>query len=293
MRNLQEPVETSPLRILVTGQRGFVGRHVCSALNERPDINVITTQPGQFDILDRNGRAGLIDFARADMLIHLAWYTEHGKFWGADVNADWQAASSDLFSRFYDAGGRRVVGIGSCAEYDWQTGADRFRENAPTAPHTAYGAAKVRTSEALSELSSDHAWGRVFFTYGNGEPITKLIPAALSAARHQEPMGIGPAATTRDFMDVRDLGAAIAALALSGAQGAVNVATGTATKFSDLAATIEKIGGSNNIILPDSRELSPGEPASIVADTSRLKSEIGFEPKIGLEAGLRAYFDSF
>ena len=34
----------------------------------------------------------------------------------------WLSASLDLFRVFAGAGGSRVLGVGSCAEYDWSAG---------------------------------------------------------------------------------------------------------------------------------------------------------------------------
>lgn len=280
--------------ILLTGAGGFVGRHVAAALAGR--ARVVTPRENatgrRIDLLDAGARRALIEAERPDTVVHLAWMTEHGRFWAAPENAVWEAASLDLFGRAFAVGARRIVGAGSCAEYDWTTGAAAFAEDAPLRPGTAYGAAKVRTAEGLANMTpqgASWAWGRIFFLFGPGEPAGRLIPSMLRAALAREPIAIGPPGTVRDFWDVRNAGAALAALATSEVQGPVNIASGRPTAFGKLARLVERLAGAEGIITAGGRALSPGEPVRLVADATRLRHEVGVAAEIGLEQGLAAY----
>lgn len=280
------------MRILVTGGGGFIGRHVVAALEPHGEI-IAPRSAGGGDLLDPAARRRIVETARAELLVHLAWVTEHGKFWSSSLNAEWEAASGDLFEAFYAAGGRRVVALGSCAEYDWQAVAGPVGEDAPLRPHTLYGDAKVRACEILEAAAARHdgtwAWGRVFFLFGPGEPPGRLVPAMIRAALDRTMLDCGPGETERDFWDVRNLGAAIAALALSGVEGAVNLGSGQATSFAELATEIEAICGAEGLIRCGRRALGPGDVPSLVADTTRLRDEVGFVPRIALREGLRDY----
>ena len=281
-------------RVLITGAGGFVGRALVAALAERARIVPAMVAGRRADLLDPAARAGLIAGARAEVLIHLAWVTEHGKFWSSPANAAWQAASVDLFARFYAVGGRRIIGIGSCAEYDWSTGAARLAEDAALTPHTAYGAAKLRAAEALDRLATrsgaSWAWGRVFFSFGPGEPPGRLIPLILRAVRDRAPLGIGPGDTVRDFCAMRHVADALADLSLSAVEGPVNLGSGHAVRFDDLARLANGLGDGQPVIQPDSRPLSPGEPRILVADTTRLRTEVGYHPPDRLAADLADHF---
>ena len=276
-------------RILVTGATGFIGRHVVQALQGSAQVVPATIDARRADLLDPGARRDLIRSAKAEILIHLAWVTEHGRFWSSPLNTEWQTASIDLFRTFLDGGGRRIVATGSCAEYDWTTGAASFAEDAPLAPHTPYGAAKLRTSQELARIAQDWAWPRIFFSFGTGEPPNRLVPLMLRAVRDATPLDIGPGATLRDFMAVQDLGAAIAAVALSDLKGPVNTASGRATAFADLAGMIECIAGTQGLIHPDRRLLGAGEPQALVADTSLLHRRTDFRAAHPLKTALAAY----
>ena len=289
-------VENPRPRILVTGASGFLGHFLVVALERIATVLKPTIDGRRADLLSAEDRARLIATNPADILIHLAWTTAHGKFWSDPQNTAWQAASTDLFARFYAAGGQRIIGIGSCAEYDWTTLAKTFAEDARLAPHTAYGAAKVRTAESLKKLADQHhamwAWGRVFFSFGPGEPKDRLIPLILNAVRNASPLGIGPGATIRDFCAVHHVAGAAAALALSDVQGPVNLAGGHPSSFADLAAIADAFHPGAPLIQPDSRPLGPGEPEVLVADTSRLVNEVGFRPPDQLAKDLSDYYQT-
>lgn len=258
-------------RVLLTGAGGFVGRAVRRALEARGAS--VHSGPRR-NLLDAGERATLIREAGAEVLIHLAWITAHGSYWQSPENSGWEAASRDLFRRFAASGGRRIVGIGTCAEYDWSTGAPTFPESAPLAPRTAYGAAKARTGEALMELAAlsgtSAAWARLFFLFGPGEPQARLIPLMIRAAREGIPLDCGPAGTVRDFWHVDRCGEALAALAMSELTGPVNVAGGAGSTFGEIGRTIEAAFRRRDILNFGARTLGPGEPPRIVADTTRL-----------------------
>ncbi|MEM6662131.1 MAG: NAD-dependent epimerase/dehydratase family protein [Pseudomonadota bacterium] len=283
-------------RIMVTGLGGFVGRHVSASLARRAELLAANVDGRRADLLIAADRASLFSDGAPEILLHLAWETEHGKFWASPANSGWEDASADLFSRFYDAGGQRVIGIGTCAEYDWTTGEERFVEDAPLAPHTAYGAAKVRTAETLRRIAEGaggtFAWGRVFFSFGAGEPPARLIPAILRAVRSGDPLGIGPSTTVRDFWHVRHLGDAIAALCLSEVTGPVNLSSGLGVTFGALAGIANRLGRAD-LIRPDARALGPGEPRLLVGDTTVLRESVGYTPPDLLAEDLAAYAETF
>lgn len=282
-------------RVLMTGKGGFIGRCVASALQSN-GVEVLDARcSGAYDLLQVGHRAKVAKEVHADVLVHLAWTTKHGEFWFSELNEAWESATVDLVSRFFSAGGRRVVAAGTCAEYDWVRGGI-FSENAPLAPHTPYGTAKARTGEKLLRLAEEHdasvAWARIFFPFGDGESTLRLIPSMLRACLEEKPMKCGPHDTIRDIWDVRNLGAAFGALALSDLSGPINIASGKGVSFKEVGQLIQRITGTSSAIHFGERQLGQGEPPVIVADTTRLRHELGFKERISLETSLSDYCDS-
>ena len=283
------------MRVLITGMGGFIGRRVAAALRARGVEALDARRVGARDLLRAADRRAAVSAARADALVHLAWITARGTFWHSERNDAWEVASADLFERFFAAGGRRAVGVGSCAEYDW-TRAGAFAEDAPLAPRTRYGAAKARAGEALLRAAdargASGAWARVFFPFGDGEPPARLVPSMLRACLERAPLSCGPRDATRDFWDARNVAEALAALALSELSGAINVASGEATSFAALGALIERISGAEGMLRFGARALAAGEPLAIVADATRLREALGFRARVSLEAGLSGYCEA-
>lgn len=284
------------VRVAMTGAGGFIGRHVASALLAQGAEVIDVRSMGAYDFLQADDRAEAMSNLHAEIFLHLAWITKHGDFWASEANHAWEAATADLIARFFSNGGRRVVAAGSCTEYDWTRGGV-FSEHAPLVPHTVYGAAKARTGEALLRSAEEHgasaAWARIFFLFGGGEPPSRLVPSMLHACLKKEKIACGPHDTVRDFWDVRNLGEALAILALSDVSGPINLASGEGTSFEKIGGLIEKITSVQDIVHFDERPLGKGEPRVVVADTTRQQLDLGFNASISLETGLSDYSKDF
>jgi UDP-glucose 4-epimerase len=89
----------------------------------------------------------------------------------------------------------------------------------------------------------------------------------------------------RDFVHVSDVVQANLRAAALGKPGRVfNVGGGTKATIRDLAETMIEITG---IEVPvESLDFRPGEVRRSVADVSRARRELGYEPLVDLEAGL-------
>src|SRR5690349_15031042 len=119
------------MRVLLTGANGFIGRRIAQRLTERGHGVVGLTRSTERlasdasaewisgDLLNAAESKRIVDGASADVLVHLAWITEPGVFWHSPENERWLDASRGLIGRFVDAGGKRVVVAGTCAEYAW------------------------------------------------------------------------------------------------------------------------------------------------------------------------------
>ncbi|HEY4265272.1 MAG TPA: NAD-dependent epimerase/dehydratase [Micropepsaceae bacterium] len=290
--------------VLITGASGFVGAPALAALQARGfRIHAVsrhphTTTDGAItwhaaDLLDPQQRRSLIDAIGPTHLLHLAWYVEHGKFWTAPENESWVGASLDLLKLFAENGGRRAVLTGSCAEYDWARGSELpFRETDPCRPQTRYGRAKLALMEQASALAANAgfslAWARFFFMFGCGEDPRRLIPTMIRGLLAHQDVALSSGRQIRDFLDTRDIGAALAALlAAETVTGPVNVASGRAIALRDIGAMLTELSGMPGRLLqfgqlPD-RE---GEPHSLVADIARLTDEVRFRPAASLEERL-------
>jgi nucleoside-diphosphate-sugar epimerase len=283
-------------RLLLTGATGFVGRQVLEHLGPAYDVHCTSRQMQraddaawhQVDLRDPDTCRQLIADIRPDILIHAAWNTEHGIFWEADDNADWLHAGRALFSAFADYGGARVIGCGSCAEYAGESSEPRreSEDQSGAEPATSYGRAKLALFQHLRTLRVEHAWARIFLAYGRGEDQRRLVPSIARALLRGEPAACSSGRQLRDFIDVRELGRAVAMLASSSVTGSINLGQGEECSIADVAMLLGNIAGRPDLIrlgaLPD----RAGEPQRLVPDLTRQRDELGFAPEITLRQGL-------
>lgn len=287
-------------RILVTGAGGFIGKRVWPALLAAGHEVVAVSRTGlpshhglsvlQADLLAAGEPERVITEARADTIVHLAWCVEHGRFWTDPANLQWLDASLALARSAANHKARRFVGIGTCFEYDWPQDGDCIEGRTPAVGHTLYDMTKARLLDALEPICREAglqlAWGRLFHLYGADEHPARLvadIARSLAAGRAAE---CSSGLALRDFMDARDAGAAIAALALSSVSGPVNIASGEAVTIAALARLAGDISGRPDLIRLGARPDRVGEPARITADITRLREEAGFTPQFPLREGL-------
>lgn len=289
--------------ILVTGGTGLIGAEAVRTLAARgADVHVVARHalPSGLaslatghvaDVRDPGSVRSVLADVRPSHLLHMAWVTAHGQFWNAPDNLDWQVASLHLVRQFAEAGGRRVVMAGTCAEYDWThpglaTGLCREKET-PVRPATLYGQIKDATRREIAgfcdQAGLSMAWGRIFWLFGAREDERRLVGSIIARLSTGQPAPCSQGTQVRDFLAVEDLGEAFAALALSDVTGPVNLASGTGISVGDLALLIGRLMGRPDLVHLGALPMRVDDPPHLVADISRLRREVGFAPALGLE----------
>ncbi len=80
---------------------------------------------------------------------------------------------------------------------------------------------------------------------------------------------------------------AFVALLESEVTGSVNIGSGQAIAIKDVVYQIADLIGRSNLVQLSAIPSAPKETHLLVADVSRLSSEVGWPPKFNLEMGLR------
>jgi nucleoside-diphosphate-sugar epimerase len=284
-------------RVLVTGGRGFVGRHVTSALVAMGhEVHAVASRETggdsgcswhRTDLLDTTDRRALIASVRPDALVHLAWCARPPHYWSDPENVTWLTASLDLVRTFAEAGGTRMVGAGTCAEYDWTQGGYCTERATPIVPSSLYAAAKAACGSVLEhygrETGLSVAWARLFFLFGPHDSPLRLIPSLVTTLASGEPARCTSGNHVRDFLFVEDAASAIVALLDSPVTGPINIASGAPARVGDIArAVADRLGRPDLLTV----EAGPAEPAVVAGNVNRLWHEVGWRPKHDLQSAL-------
>jgi nucleoside-diphosphate-sugar epimerase len=291
------------MKVFVTGGSGFIGAHVMRSLLSQGHSVMMLAMPGDtsWRLQEQAGkfavtvgvlsetktwRAALNDF-RAEACIHLAWYTEPHAYLDSPENISSLMATLSLLKELFDAGCRRVVAAGTCAEYDTDFGF--LREDTPARPKTLYGAAKLSCGLLAQQLAAQAgatlAWARVFYPYGPQEDGRRLVPAAIRALLRHERFQATAGSQVRDYIYVKDIAEALCILLNERSDGVFNISSGVPVTIRQVLQTIGRLTGSPDGIEFGAKPCRRWEPPFICGDNRKLQT-LGWQPRHTLEQGL-------
>lgn len=242
--------------VLLTGATGFVGRQVLRVLCERGIQVRLVTRAKNYKKIENYGTFEKVIYTSdlfaenadwwaeacqgVDVVIHVAWYAEPGKYLQSAFNLDCLAGTLMLSKGAAQAGVRRFIGIGTCFEYDLSGG--WLSVQTPLDPVSPYGSAKAAAFIALKQLlpiqGLEFAWCRLFNLYGEGEDKRRLIPYLRSQLIAGEPVELSSGDQVRDFLDVSEAAKMIVDVALGCEQGPINICSGLPVTIRQLAEQI-------------------------------------------------------
>ncbi len=167
-----------------------------------------------------------------------------------------------------------------------------FDESAALRPSSPYAASKAAADCFV--LASAQAWGlpaivaRCTNNYGPGQFPEKLVPLMTVRALRDEPLPVfGDGEQRRDWIHVEDHAAALLALLERGRPGATyNVAGDADVPNIEIVRRVLALLGRPESLITFVRD-RPGHDRRYALDTGRIRREVGWAPRHGLEPGLR------
>jgi UDP-glucose 4-epimerase len=300
--------------ILITGGAGYIGSHIAHLLVDL-DYQVVvvdTKLPDPLwshahislvkaDIADKGTLASIFTTYNITMVIHTAAFIEVGRstqepalFYDNNI-----ARGLALIDTMLLYGVKTLIFSSSCAVY----GAPEklpIAETHPKNPMSPYGKTKLMFELILEDYAQAYGLRFVNLRYFNvagawpernlgehHEPETHIVPLLLRAARdaslfllfgtdHHTPDGT----CIRDYVHVRDIAfahaKAIAYLNAGNSSQSFNIGSGNGTSIRKLINVVEHVAGSPVGI--NQRARRAGDPAILVADISKAREMLGWEP---------------
>jgi dTDP-glucose 4,6-dehydratase len=304
------------VRLLVTGAAGFIGSNfVHHRLEHHSDDELVAldllTYAGnranleavedritfvQGDIADLDLVEGLLREHEIDVVVNFA----------AESHNSLAVVDPGLFARTNVLGTqllleaarraevRRFHHISTCEVYgDLPLDSDEaFTEQSPYRPRTPYNASKA---------ASDHYVRAYHETFGLPTTITncsnnygpfqfpeKVIPLFVTNALDDKPLPMyASTQNRREWLHVRDHCRAIELVLEQGEPGETyNVGSGVEASIEEIADRVLELTGKSaslKTIVPD----RPGHDRRYLLDSSKVERELGWQPEIGFDDGLR------
>jgi UDP-glucuronate 4-epimerase len=296
------------MRYVVTGAAGFIGSHLAEALGAAGhEVVGLDCFTDYYDVAlkERNARGREIrrldlaedelDFAGFDGVFHLAAQPGVRSF--GDVFPLYVRQNVLATQRVLEAAaeaGARVVLASSSSVYGE---AERYPtpEETPPRPLSPYGITKL-TCEHLARaygrsFGLDAVVLRYFNAYGPRQRPDMAFPRVIAALASDAAFTLyGDGGQSRSFTYVLDVvDATIRAMAGAAPGAVLNVGGGEEATMNETFALLEEISGR---ALAVRREPAvAGDQRRTKADTTRIRAELGWEPRTTLAEGLRAQWE--
>ncbi len=303
------------MKILITGGAGYVGsaclRYVAEqghevmafdnlAMGHRGAVDGHTLVEGDIadtDLLTQT----LADFG-ADAVMHFAAATYVGE---SVENPEYHYRNNvggtlSLLNAMRAADVKRMLFSSTCATYG-MTESEAMSEATPQAPFSPYARTKLAVEWMIRDFAHAYGMGFTLLRYFNAsggdssghhgedhQPENHLIPLVLEVplGKRDKIMVFGDDYPTpdgtciRDYVHTRDLASAhlLAIEATDEKTGEVyNIGTGQGNSVMEIIRACEKVTGQT--IPYEVTDRRPGDPPRLVAEPTKLKTQLGWEPQ--------------
>src|SRR6267143_391487 len=302
---------------LVTGGAGFIGSHIAAGLIDRgARVRIIDDlSTGHRENIAEIG--GDVDFIQASLtdpkavsraLQHVGWVFHEASIPSvprsvaqpAETHEASVNATFSLLLAARDCGVRRLVYAASSSAYGDQPELPK-REDMRPDPLSPYAVAKLVGEYYCQVFSRVYHLETVSLRYFNvfgprqdpGSQYSGVVSRFIGALfTNQQPVIYGDGEQSRDFTYIDNVvDANLKAASAAGASGkVVNIANGERISLNQLLHELKDLTHQTGITA-DYQEPRVGDVRHSLADTSRARQLLGYEPLVGLREGLQKTID--
>ena len=306
------------MNLLITGGAGFIGSEFVSQIASDSSVNITVldslTYAGdkknlattldkidffEIDIRDKSELEQLFNSRKFNRIVHFA----------AESHVDNSISNPTIFAE------TNVIGTLNLLELSQKHSLDRFlhistdevygsvstgysTENSPLNPSSPYSASKAAAEHFV--FSFLHTFNlpiqivRCSNNYGPRQNPEKLIPHFISKLLNNEQVPVyGDGTNIREWLHVSDCARAILLVLNKGKTGEVyNISSGEFRKNLEVTRMLVEMMGKPQELIKFVEDRK-GHDFRYAIDSSKIRSELGWEPLVSLETGLRGTVEWF
>jgi len=289
------------MKILLTGPTGFIGKAFIPLALSRghqvaglviPSERIPAELPPGKDLVWLRGTLEAapwdeIASFRADVCMHMAWITTPGIYLETPENFRFLQSSIHFLRKVRESRCRHIFGLGTCIEYKIAN-EPLSEELTPAEPATTYARCKSELRLAMEAEARAHdfvfCWGRVFYPYGPREHPSRLCSSLIQKFTRNEKVILRTPQSTKDYIYIDDLAAALLIVLEKKFHGIINLGTGIGLSVRKIAQTVALMMDKSELI----EEANPPQVdplGYVVANASKLIG-LGWQPEHDLKRGL-------
>ena len=292
------------MKVLITGGSGFVGNNLARKLiSQKNQVGLLLREGSKtWRIKDLEGKVDLLkgDLTNIDDLKKIIGeykpefiyhFGAYGNFPGFQKNVEKMISVNvgGIFNIIEAAKGIPIINFGSSSEYGLKK--EAMKESDDCNPDNFYG--KTKFLQTIYCEKKEIPTIRLFSVYGPWQEPTQLIPQIIKSKLKGEKLHLID--SVRDYIYIDDIINAIikATEKYSEIKGEIiNLGTGQQKSTKDVLNYLDGIDSKKLEIDWDFKEIQT-EPKIWVANISKAKKILNWEPKINLEDGLKKTYDWF
>jgi dTDP-glucose 4,6-dehydratase len=297
------------VRLLVTGAAGFIGSTYVRLVRDEHDVIVLDklTYAGRRENLPDAVELVVGAIEDRELVLDLVDGVDAVVNFAAESHVDRSIADQYAFARTH------VIGTGVLLDAVRERGVPRFlqvstdevygsiasgsfTERSPLDPSSPYSATKAAGDLLVSAHAHTHGVEAVICrgsnNYGPRQYPEKLIPLCVLNALHGDALPVyGDGRQVRNWLYVEDFCRAIHAVLLRGRPGEAYNAGGPDERENiDVVRRILALAGRDESLIEHVRD-RPGHDRRYSLSSGKLRSELGWEPRVRFDEGLRRTVD--